>query len=146
MKNKLKLAKILMRGIKNKIKEIEPEAYLRTDNNLQEHLVKSLNDIKKESEIYSKESLKEVSKVENPEPIVSSNKPFEINFPKLGEKYSWCTCGLSQRQPFCDGRHKGTGFKPMRFSIEEPVATVYVCCCKKTTTPPLCDLETCKCL
>ena len=20
--------------------------------------------------------------------------------------YSWCTCGLSYKQPFCDGKHK----------------------------------------
>ncbi|HEB52716.1 MAG TPA: CDGSH iron-sulfur domain-containing protein [bacterium] len=20
-------------------------------------------------------------------------------------KYAWCTCGLSQKQPFCDGAH-----------------------------------------
>jgi CDGSH-type Zn-finger protein len=23
-----------------------------------------------------------------------------------GKKYAWCTCGLSESQPFCDGSHK----------------------------------------
>jgi CDGSH-type Zn-finger protein len=27
-----------------------------------------------------------------------------------GKKYFWCACGLSQKQPFCDGSHKSTGF------------------------------------
>ena len=25
-----------------------------------------------------------------------------------GKSYFWCTCGLSVKQPFCDGSHKGT--------------------------------------
>ena len=30
-----------------------------------------------------------------------------------GEHYFWCTCGLSAKQPFCDGAHKGTGQKSL---------------------------------
>ncbi len=26
--------------------------------------------------------------------------------------YYWCACGRSKNQPFCDGSHKGTDFKP----------------------------------
>ena len=26
--------------------------------------------------------------------------------------YWWCACGLSEKQPFCDGHHKGTEFHP----------------------------------
>ena len=30
---------------------------------------------------------------------------------KPGKK-AFCTCGISNNQPFCDGSHKGTNFKP----------------------------------
>ena len=29
-----------------------------------------------------------------------------------GKSYYWCTCGKSSNQPFCDGSHKETTFKP----------------------------------
>ena len=27
-----------------------------------------------------------------------------------GKSYFWCTCGISSKQPFCDGSHKGPNF------------------------------------
>ena len=43
--------------------------------------------------------------------------------PKMMEveagEYWWCACGLTGHQPFCDGAHKGSGFGPTRFVIEE---------------------------
>lgn len=85
-----------------------------------------------------------------------------INLPKLaacspammkvapGKVYSWCTCGLSQKQPLCDGAHKcieptinelGEAVLPyrslkMEFDKEEEV---WFCQCKQTKTPPFCD-------
>ena len=44
-----------------------------------------------------------------------------------------CSCGKSKSYPFCDGSHKGTGFKP--FPIKNTVTeekTFYVCTCAKT--------------
>ena len=35
-----------------------------------------------------------------------------------GKSYFWCTCGISSKQPFCDGSHKGTEFVP--FEILSP--------------------------
>ena len=37
--------------------------------------------------------------------------PHAINI-ENGKKYAWCNCGQSKKQPFCDGSHKGTEFKP----------------------------------
>ncbi len=55
-----------------------------------------------------------------------------------GTPYFWCTCGLSQREPFCDGSHKGTGLKSHCFTV--PVSgEVILCGCKQTKTPPFCD-------
>ncbi|HOX01548.1 MAG TPA: CDGSH iron-sulfur domain-containing protein [Candidatus Paceibacterota bacterium] len=52
--------------------------------------------------------------------------------------YHWCSCGRSKRQPFCDGSHAGTEFKPMKVEIGE-AQTVAWCQCKHTKTPPFCD-------
>ena len=52
--------------------------------------------------------------------------------------YFWCSCGHSQDQPFCDGSHKGTGFSPTKFTLEEK-QKVALCLCKQTNNPPYCD-------
>lgn len=55
--------------------------------------------------------------------------------------YSWCTCGLSAKQPFCDGKHKqveGMPFKSLKHSFQQD-EEVWYCMCKQTKTPPFCD-------
>ena len=58
-----------------------------------------------------------------------------------GKVYSWCTCGLSEKQPFCDNTHRNIDSMPFR-SIKvqfDKAEEVYFCQCKQTTTPPFCD-------
>ncbi|XP_066912337.1 CDGSH iron-sulfur domain-containing protein 3, mitochondrial-like [Clytia hemisphaerica] len=69
--------------------------------------------------------------------IVASKEPFCESLTK-GTRYSWCTCGLSHKQPFCDGSHKGSGMRPHRMKAEE-TCEVFFCGCKQTKTPPYCD-------
>uniref|UniRef100_A0A3Q4AU60 Iron-binding zinc finger CDGSH type domain-containing protein n=1 Tax=Mola mola TaxID=94237 RepID=A0A3Q4AU60_MOLML len=74
-----------------------------------------------------------------PEPVIPSKKPFRVELVG-GKRYSWCTCGHSQKQPFCDGAHKrkAPGLLPLRF-VPEQDATVWLCGCKHTKSPPYCD-------
>jgi CDGSH-type Zn-finger protein len=62
---------------------------------------------------------------------------FEINA-QAGKQYFWCTCGLSNNGPFCDGSHKGSGMKSLPFIAEE-TQQIVLCGCKKTKNPPFCD-------
>lgn len=36
-----------------------------------------------------------------------------------GKTYAWCTCGRSAKQPFCDGSHKGTEFKSLKWTADK---------------------------
>ena len=42
---------------------------------------------------------------------IGGRKPIPINV-EAGKSYWWCACGRSKSQPFCDGSHKGTEFRP----------------------------------
>ena len=52
--------------------------------------------------------------------------------------YYWCACGLSSKQPFCDGSHKATEFTPLAVDITEEKKVAW-CQCKKSNNKPFCD-------
>jgi CDGSH-type Zn-finger protein len=68
---------------------------------------------------------------------VAGNAPVLIDA-EAGKNYAWCTCGLSDNQPFCNGAHKGSDFTPQIFSLEED-KKIALCTCKQTSNPPYCD-------
>ena len=47
-------------------------------------------------------------------PEIGGRRPMPINV-VAGESYWWCACGRSKSQPFCDGSHKGTEFRPQEW-------------------------------
>jgi CDGSH-type Zn-finger protein len=57
-----------------------------------------------------------------------------------GKKVSWCSCGYSTNQPFCDGTHGkvATNLRPIITEISES-KKYYFCACKETGKPPFCD-------
>ena len=55
-----------------------------------------------------------------------------------GKSYYWCSCGKSFKQPFCDGSHKRTEFKPLVY-IAELTKRIFFCACKQTNDQPFCD-------
>ena len=71
------------------------------------------------------------------QPVIAEKKPAKVEL-KAGEKYFWCACGKSSKQPFCDGSHEGTDFLPMSYTAES-TRTLYFCGCKRTAGAPLCD-------
>jgi CDGSH-type Zn-finger protein len=71
------------------------------------------------------------------EPVVASFKPCLVALVE-GQRYKWCTCGLSKTQPFCDMSHVGTEFRPLIFRAQETDEEL-LCACKRTKTPPYCD-------
>lgn len=69
-------------------------------------------------------------------PVIVQKKPFVLDM-EAGN-YAWCSCGKSQKQPFCDGSHRGSSFTPVFKKFEEPTKVAW-CGCKHTKTPPFCD-------
>ncbi len=70
------------------------------------------------------------------EPTIAAKEPAVLDL-EPGTHY-WCSCGLSKKQPYCNGAHKGTGFTPLAFTIAEKKQAV-LCQCKRTGNAPYCD-------
>ncbi len=71
------------------------------------------------------------------EPVVAQKAPYKVSL-DAGKDYWWCACGLSARQPYCDGSHKTTGLNPHKFTAVES-KDYYLCGCKATRNNPFCD-------
>jgi CDGSH-type Zn-finger protein len=92
------------------------------------------------------EKLKQHMKISNL-PVAAKCEPTAVQV-EAGKSYAWCTCGLSSKQPLCDGQHKQTWYeengeeqkpwKSLRFTAEED-GEVWLCNCKQTKNPPFCD-------
>lgn len=70
------------------------------------------------------------------EPTCAQKAPYGIDL--AAGDYFWCACGLSKKQPFCDGSHKGTEFTPKKFTITQ-AEKKWLCGCKQTRNAPFCD-------
>lgn len=71
-------------------------------------------------------------------PVIAQKSPCRVQVEE-GKKYWFCTCGLSHKQPFCDGTHRSTScLKPIPFEPSQS-GTVLLCGCKNTKKAPFCD-------
>lgn len=61
------------------------------------------------------------------EPKIVEKKPVVMDLEP--GTYWWCACGLSDKQPFCNGAHKGSGMGPKKVEITE-ARKVALCNCK----------------
>ena len=62
-----------------------------------------------------------------------------------GKVYSWCSCGLTEKSPFCDSNHKkieGTPYKSVKVMFAKAEEILF-CQCRQSKTPPFCD-DNCK--
>ncbi len=71
------------------------------------------------------------------EPVVAQSAPYGVDV-IAGKDYWWCACGMSKKQPFCDGAHKGSDFSPLKYTAAES-GEVWFCGCKATSGQPMCD-------
>ncbi len=72
-----------------------------------------------------------------PKPKIAQQGPYPVDLEK-GETKAWCQCGESENQPYCDGSHKATSFKPVVFKADQS-KKAYLCGCKQTKKAPYCD-------
>ncbi len=70
-------------------------------------------------------------------PEIAQTEPIPVEV-EAGKTYFWCACGRSQRQPFCDGSHRDTGFEPVKWQATDS-RRVWFCGCKHSAGAPLCD-------
>jgi len=70
-------------------------------------------------------------------PVIAAKTPAKIDL-EAGQKYFWCRCGRSKKQPFCDGSHTGTEFTPLAFTAEKS-GPAFLCQCKRSAKAPFCD-------
>lgn len=130
-----------LRHLYKKMKSVPAESWIvkpddatkKFDDHNLEHLnLKFYRDVKRE---YSRKTTEEALQPVSPIP-----GPMVVENPKVRDKiYRWCSCGQSLKQPFCDGSHHGTDFKPFKFTIEEKVKDISLCGCKLTSSKPFCD-------
>lgn len=68
---------------------------------------------------------------------IAQKAPYGVDVTE-GKTYWWCSCGKSQKQPFCDGSHKDTEFSPVQWTADK-TGKAWLCGCKATNGAPLCD-------
>ena len=71
------------------------------------------------------------------DPVCAQKGPYQVTL-EAGKNYFWCTCGRSQKQPYCVGAHKGPSFAPHKFTATE-TGTFNLCGCKSSDDKPFCD-------
>lgn len=60
---------------------------------------------------------------------ISEQNPVEFEV-KKGERYSFCTCGYSEKMPLCDGAHreKAPEYRSYKFEAHKD-QTIWLCEC-----------------
>ncbi len=69
-------------------------------------------------------------------PIIVQKKSLKLEMEP--GTYMWCACGRSEKQPFCDGSHKGTNFRPEKVVITEKQIFPW-CMCRYSEKGARCD-------
>jgi CDGSH-type Zn-finger protein len=71
-------------------------------------------------------------------PEIAGLEPIVVEVEE-GKAYTWCQCGRSEEQPWCDGvSHLGSAYNGQIFRPQR-TGKVRLCTCKRTKRPPYCD-------
>lgn len=70
-------------------------------------------------------------------PAIAQKGPYLVQV-EAGKTYYWCSCGLSRKQPFCDGSHKVTDLVPLAY-VATQSESLEMCGCKHSQDKPFCD-------
>lgn len=72
------------------------------------------------------------------EPRMAQKGPYVVD--ETPGRKSWCACGYSEKQPYCDGAHVKlkTGMTPVAVDIAEAKKVAW-CGCKRSGRKPYCD-------
>jgi CDGSH iron-sulfur domain-containing protein 3 len=71
-----------------------------------------------------------------PDPKIADKRPAVLEM--AAGTYWYCTCGESANQPFCDGSHKGSEFRPEKVDLADACKVAF-CQCKRSASQPRCD-------
>ena len=68
---------------------------------------------------------------------LTEQKPIKFKV-KKGERYSFCTCGKSEKMPLCDGAHreKAPGYRSYKFEADKD-QELWLCECIDADDPRL---------
>ena len=80
----------------------------------------------------------EIAENKPEKPICFKRKSVKVDI-EPGTTIFWCTCGKSNKQPYCDGSHTGTSFQPLAYTAKPGETKLKLCLCKRTKEPPFCD-------
>ena len=69
-------------------------------------------------------------------PKIVQKSPYIVD-EKAGKK-AFCTCGLSSKDPYCDGSHRKTRFSPKIIELTEDKKVAW-CGCKYSKKGAFCD-------
>tara|TARA_B100000508_G_scaffold124261_1_gene107484 strand:+ start:342 stop:587 length:246 start_codon:yes stop_codon:yes gene_type:complete len=60
---------------------------------------------------------------------ITEGRPVKFTV-KKGERYSFCTCGHSEKMPLCDGAHReeAPGYHSYKFEADKD-QTIWLCTC-----------------
>ena len=70
-------------------------------------------------------------------PVVAQPFPYYVDVEE-GKTYTWCACGRSANQPFCDDSHVGTGIEPVEYTATNSKRMAF-CGCKASKRGAICD-------